>query len=326
MIKGVAELLTALRPSNVDMRDAFFDELYEIATQDRNVLLLTDDMGAFSLEKFKKNIGSQYFNIGIAEQNIVTVAAGLALGGKIPFIYGISTFMTMRCFEQIRVDLCCMNLPVTIVGSGSGYTYGSDGPTHHATQDIAIMRALPEMTIYNPSDFVMTASLTRIAHKVPGPKYIRIEKGILPQIYNNRQDFSEGFEVLKSGRDLIIVSTGFMVHQALKVVDGLTEQSIDAGVIDLYRVKPVNIKSLLSALNPTKRIVTLEEHSAIGGIGSILSEILMDKGRVVPLKRVALPDRYCYEYGNRDWLLTYDGLDVPSVVKTVLGWLEHTAV
>ena len=158
------------------MRDAFFDELYEIAASDPDVLLLTDDQGAFGLERIKRELEGQYFNVGIAEQNLVSVAAGLALGGKRPFIYGISTFMTMRCFEQINVDLCCHKLPVTIVGSGAGYMYSGDGPTHHATQDIGILRTLPGMNIFSPSDAVMTAKLARIAHESAGPNYIRIEK------------------------------------------------------------------------------------------------------------------------------------------------------
>lgn len=311
--------------SGVDMRDAFFDELYNIAAKDRNVVMLTDDMGALTLEKFKKDMSSQYFNIGVAEQNLVSVAAGLALGGKRPFIYGISTFMTMRCYEHIKVDLCCMDLPVTIIGSGAGYTYGSDGPTHHATQDVAIMRVLPGMTILNPSDSTMTSAMARMAYRIQGPKYIRIEKGILPRLYKDQHDFSKGFETIKSGNDLVIVSTGVLVHRALKVAANLSQRSIDAGVIDLYRIKPVDTDSLISTLERAKRIVTMEEHSIIGGIGSLVSEILADKGRMLPIKRIALPDQYCYEYGDREWLLAYEALDEDSVTKKVLAWIKSTS-
>ena len=279
-------------------------------------------MGAFSLEKFKQNISRQYINIGIAEQNMVAVAAGLALGGKVPFLYGISTFMTMRCFEQIKVDLCCMNLPVTIVGSGPGYTYGSDGPTHHATQDIAIMRVLPEMTILNPSDAVMAAASVSLAYKNLGPTYIRLEKGILPRLYDDDQDFDHGFEVLKEGCDLIILSTGVMVHRALRVADALYKHSIDAGVIDVYRLKPVNTDSLLSVLSGSSRLVTLEETSVIGGLGSLISELLTAEGKVMSLKVLAAPDQHVYEYGDRDWLHSRYGLDVNGLTGTILKWLR----
>ena len=315
-----------LRPSNIDMRDAFFDTLYEIAAGDPDVLLLTDDQGAFGVERIKRELEGQYFNVGIAEQNLVSVAAGLALGGKRPFIYGISTFMTMRCCEQINVDLCCLDLPVTIVASGAGYTYSGDGPTHHAIQDIAILRSLPKMSILSPSDAVMTSKLARIAYETGGPKYVRIEKGILPAIYDEGEDFSAGFEVLRTGGDLVIVSTGVMVSRVLEVADKLAERSVNVGVVDLYRVKPIDTSSLLAVLSRVDRVVTVEEHSIVGGIGSIIAEGLADAGRPTPLKRIALPDRHCYQYGSREWLHSRNGLDTDSITRTILEWVQSSVV
>jgi transketolase len=312
-----------VKPFGLDMRDAFFDALYDLAVDDRKLVLITDDQGAFSLEKFKKDLRCQYINAGIAEQNIVSVATGLALGGKRPFLYGICTFMTMRCYEQIRLDLCCMNLPVTIVGSGPGFTYGSDGPTHHATQDLAIMRALPEITVLNPSDDVMTAASVRLAHRNSGPTYVRLEKGVFPRLYDDvGHDFSEGYHVLLDGRELMIVSTGIMVHHALRVADELSNHSVDAGVIDLYRIKPVNSQSLLPAIERTQRLVTLEESSIIGGLGSLVAELLIDAGKTIPLKRLAVPDQHVYRYGPREWLHSEYGLDVDSLAEVILKWLR----
>lgn len=305
----------------IDLRDACFEELRTIAAADRSVIVLTDDMGAFALEQLKRELASQYFNMGIAEQNIVSVAAGLALGGKRPFIYGISTFVTMRCYEQIRVDLCCMNLPVTIIGSGAGFTYGSDGPTHHATQDVAIMRALPEMTIYNPSDAVLTAGVVRRAYEDPGPKYIRIEKGVLPRLYNGGQDFRRGFAILKTGRDMMLAATGFMVHKAARVSEELRQHGLDVGVLDLYRIKPVDAKALWEALRPARRLAILEEHSLIGGVSSLLCEMQADEDPRRPILRFGLPDTHCYEYGNREWMLTRHGLDVETVTARLLEWV-----
>ena len=308
----------------VDMRDAFFEELNRLASEDRNLLLLTDDQGAFALDWMRENLAEQYFNVGIAEQNLISVAAGLALGGKLPFVYGIATFMTMRCYEQIRNDLCCMNLPVTIVASGPGYTYGADGPTHHATQDVAIMRALPGMTILNPSDAVSTSHLIRLAYQQPGPKYIRIEKGTLGRIYDDGHDFSAGFEELLRGTDLMIISTGVMVHRALRVAEELSRHKVDASVIDMYQLKPVDGDALMVAVGDSSRIVTLEEHSVIGGLGSLVCDFLVDRGRQMPMKRFGLPDQFVYEYGDREWLQALNGLDVASIVRDILAWLSKS--
>ena len=311
-----------MKVSDVDVRDAFFDRVYCLAQKDRNIVFLTDDMGAYSLDAFKKNLPDQFINVGVAEQNMISVAAGLALGGKKVFAYGIAPFITMRCYEQIKVDLCCMNLPVTIVSVGAGYTYGSDGPTHHAIHDIAIMRSLPEMTILNPSDAAMTAVCAEISYKNNSPCYVRIERGKLPQIYDNHgNDFSEGLKCLKSGADITIIATGEMVHRAFKVAERLAQYSIDAGVIDFYRIKPVNENLLIKFLNHSKKVTTIEENSIIGGIGTIVSEVLSDNNKQIPLKRLAVNDYHCYKYGDREWLNALAGLDEDSIVKKILDWI-----
>lgn len=308
--------------SDIDIRDAFFNEVYAIALKDPNVIFLTADMGAFSLNAFKKDLSSQYINVGVAEQNLISIAAGLALGGKKVFVYSIAPFVTQRCYEQIKIDLSCMRLPVTIIGSGPGITYNSDGPTHHAIQDMAIMRALPEMMILNPSDPATATAAARISYKNDGPVYVRIDKGKLPLLYDNEEDFSDGLALLKKGRDLMLITTGIMVHQAFKVVDELAKHFIDAGIIDLYRIKPINEELLLSVIEKSNRIVTLEEHSIIGGIGSAICEILVDRGKVLPLKRIAIADKNCVGYGDREWMHSFYGLDVNSITKTILDWQQ----
>lgn len=171
---------TALNLSEINIRDAFFDEVYTIAGGDKSVIFLTADMDAHSLGKFRKDLPSQYFNVGVAEQNMVSVAAGLALGGKKVFIYSVASFVTQRCYEQVKVDLCGMHLPVTLIGSGPGITYSSDGPTHHAVQDIANMRALPGITILSPADSSTAAAAARLAYRDKGTVYVRLDKGKLP--------------------------------------------------------------------------------------------------------------------------------------------------
>lgn len=251
---------------------------------------------------------------------MVSVAAGLALGGKKVFIYAIAPFITQRCYEQIKIDLCCMRLPVTVIGVGAGIAYNSDGPTHHATQDIAVMRALEGITIINPSDPVTSASAASLSYKENNPVYIRIDKGKWPFLYDEKQDFADGLALLRQGGDILIVSTGLTVHRALKVAEELSMHSIDAGVLDMYRIKPVNVELLLGVIGQSKQVVTLEEHSVAGGIGSIISEILTDKGAALPLKRIGISEKTCSGYGDRDWMHSFYGLDVDGITEQILNW------
>jgi len=310
-----------MKISDVDMRDAFFDEVYKIAKGDPCVIFITADMGAHSLVRFKNDLPEQYINVGVAEQNMVSIAAGLALGGKTVFIYSIVPFVTMRCYEQIKIDLCCMNLPVTIIGAGAGLTYGSDGPTHHAIHDVAVMRTLPEITILNPSDSTMTQAFARISYEAASPVYIRIEKGILPLIYQQKNgDFSDGLAEIKSGDDLTIIATGIMVHHAVKVAEILSQHSVSAGVVDLYRIKPLNADLLLRLADKSKCLVTLEESAITGGMGSAVTEVLSDNSRTIPLKRIAIPDMHCFNAGSRESLQALYGLDTESIVKSIVDW------
>lgn len=304
----------------ISMRDALFDRLYEIAKKDRNVLIVSADMGAPSLDKFREDLSGQFINVGIAEQNMVTVATGLALSGKKIFAYAIMPFATARCFELIKVDFSLMNVPVTVVGVGTGFSYDDSGPTHHSTEDITIMRVLPNMTVLSPSDSVMAAEFAEMVCKISGPSYIRLDRAVLPLIYSKNQDFSKGLSVLKPGKDIWIIGTGNMVHRALEVANELTNYSIDAGVVDLYRLKPVNVELLLETIGEPKGLVTLEEHLLAGGLGSIIAEILLDNDKTIPLKRIGVQDKYYYAYGGRNHIQRLCGLDRDSIIKTLLEW------
>jgi transketolase len=312
---------TRLAPVSRDVRDAFFETVLEIACSDSSVMVLTVDQGAFALDEFRRRLPDQYINLGIAEQNAIAAASGLAMSGMKPFVYGISAFMSLRCYEQIKLDICAMRAPVTIVGTGPGYTYGSDGPTHHSTSDVAILRALPDIAIYNPCDAASTEAAAREAYRSSGPKFVRLEKGTLPSVYDAGTNFSHGFSELMPGNDVLIVTTGWMVHTCRQVVAELAGAGIKAGLVDLYRIKPVAEDRLAKALGRSKRIVTVEEHSIVGGIGSLVAELLVDRGSRQRLKRLALPDRHQYEYGPREWLLARSGLDAASLTSTVRAWL-----
>ena len=304
-----------------DPRDAVFEELYNIAAQDERVILLTTDTGAFKFKDFKNNLPRQFINVGIAEQNAMSVAAGLTTTGKKVFVFGISSFVTLRCYEQIKVDICCMNLPVTILGMGTGYGYSYDGPTHHITQDISIIRALPGITIWSPSDCTMTAVAVHLAYQNNGPSYIRIDKGPLKEIYDpENPDFSDGLSTPLAGKDLMIVATGPMVTQAFKVSDELTIKGVEAGIIDFYRLKPANETLFVESVKDAKRVVTLEEHTICGGFGDMVCAIMAENNIFVPVKRIGIPDNYHLELGTREWVRALDGLDVAGITNTILEW------
>lgn len=303
--------------ASIDMRDAFFDELYEIARKDRNIIFMTADMGAYSLDRFKKDLPAQYINVGISEQNLVSVAAGLALSGKNVFIYALASFITQRCYEQVRIDLCEMNLPVTLIGSGPGITYSNDGPTHHAVEDVAIMKVLPNMTILSPCDAPSTAAAARTSIESDGPVYVRLDKGSPPSIHLGITDFSDGMSILKEGRDLMIIATGIMVHRAVALAEGLLDYSIDAGVADFYRIKPLNDDLLLKIVTAHSMVVTIEENSIIGGIGSSICEFVMDHGINLSLVRFALDEHASDLYGSRDWMHARHGLDQHSIADQI---------
>lgn len=305
-----------------DTRDATFEELYQIALADSRVIVLTGDTGALMFQEFKKNIPKQFFNVGIAEQNAMSVAAGLALTDRHVFVFGITSFVTLRCLEQIKIDICSMGLPVTILGMGTGYAYSSDGPTHHVTEDVSVMRSLSGITIWSPSDYAMTAQIVHLAYQTPGPSFIRIDKGPFTPIYDNTShDFNDGLAVLKPGKDVMIVATGIMVNQALQVAEELKKHKVQAGVIDLYRLKPVNKKLLVKTIGE-KRVITLEEHMISGGLGSIVQEVLSESEIYNPVKVFGIRDIYRSEIGSREMLRTLDGLDVPSISRATLQWMR----
>ncbi len=304
------------------MRDAFFDTLYDLARKDPNVVLVDADMGAPSLDKFRKDLPAQFINVGIAEQNAISVASGLAFEGKKAFAYAIAPFITLRCYEQIKVNMCSMKIPVTVVGVGAGFSYEDSGPTHHTTEDIAIMRALPNITIINATDNTMASKCAEIAYNSNDPMYVRLDREPLPVIYDKKETFEDGVSCLKKGKDICIVSTGNMVHKALEVADILKKEMLDVSVVDLYRLKPVNKELLLKYINQSERAVTLEEHLIDGGLGSIVAEVFVDNNVTIPMKRIAIPDKYCYTYGGREAIRRTIDLDTESVVKTILNFAD----
>jgi len=310
-----------MKISVVQMRDAFISKLYEYAKKNSDIIYVSNDQGAISLDKFRSDIPNQFINAGVSEQNIISTATGLSLGGKKVYIYSIASFITLRCFEQIKLDLCAMNTPITIIGVGACYSYSYDGPTHHATEDISIMRSLPNMEIYSPSDSNTARGLVDISMKSSSPIYIRLDREKLPILYNEKDDFSIGFKSIKNGKDICILATGIMTHVALDVAEELKKENLDTKVIDIYRLKPINIKELVKEIIDIKKIITLEEHSINGGLGSIIAEIFADFNVKKELKRIGIEDKFLFAYGSRKKLHIDSGIDKKSIIKKIKEWI-----
>ena len=317
----------SVKSVSLDIRDAFFNRLYDIARSDGNVMFLTADMGALSLEKFKTDLPGQYINVGVAEQNLVSVAAGLSLAGKRVFIYAIAPFITQRCYEQIKVDLCGMRLPVTIIGVGAGITYGSDGATHHAIQDVANISALPNVTILNPCDAFGAIAAADEGYRSAGPVYVRLDKGNPPMLYKDRQQCDAGVAEILTGRDITIIATGFMTHRALEVAELLADTSVDAGVLDVYRLKPLNKQFLTQLCMDYRGIVVLEEHVNDGGLGSMVDRILLENGLGnIPRRWFGLMEESVNGYGSREWMHRAHKLDAPALCSSISQWVQTSKI
>jgi transketolase len=300
-------------------RDAFWNTVYHSAKLDRNIVVVTADMGAPALDRIRRDLAGQFVNVGIAEQNAITLAAGLVLTGKNVFTCAIAPFITLRCLEQIRVEGAIMRIPINLVGVGAGFGYEDSGPTHHLIEDIAVMRAFPNITLHSITDNLMAKYVAKkLCATSTNANYVRLDRRTFPDIYTQDTDFSKGFSVVKQGTDAYIFATGCMVHTALDITKQLKKSGVSIGVVDVFTL-PIDGKSLAPIVRKMKKIVTLEEHFMAGGFGSAIGEFLNDHEINIPYKRLGLPmDRgYCYEYGGRETIREYYGLDKRSLTKKI---------
>ena len=299
------------------MRTAFIETLTEMAAKDQRINLVVGDLGFGVVMKFAKQFPKQFLNAGVAEQNMTGIAAGLAMTGKIVFTYSIANFPTIRCLEQIRNDVCYRNANVIVVAVGGGFSYGALGMTHHATEDIAIMRALPEMQVVAPGDPLETVEATKAVAVGIGPVYLRLGRAGEPVVHQGPISWSFGKALtVREGKVLTLISTGAMLATATSVADSLAEQGIEICILSMHTVKPVDTNAIVSAARATRRIVTLEEHSVIGGLGSAVAEVLCDSR--IPgfqLYRIGLPSRFSKAVGDQEYLRKLAGLDVESVTN-----------
>jgi len=301
------------------VRTAFIKTLIQQARVDKRIFLLVGDLGYSVVEPFAQEFPYRFINVGVAEQNMTGIATGLALSGKIVFTYSIANFPTLRCLEQIRNDVCYHNASVKIVAVGGGFSYGAQGMTHHATEDLAVMRALPNMTVVAPGDPMETSLATRALIEWSGPCYLRLGKAQEPAVHKTSPNFQIGKAiVVREGSDATLIATGGMLYNATQAAEQLAQQGIQAHVLSMHTLKPLDTEAVLAAAQETKAIVTVEEHSVIGGLGSAVAEVLAESGNSqITFKRMGIKDTFCLEVGSQEYLRAIYGLSVEGIVKVV---------
>lgn len=304
------------------MRTAYLDTLYELAQNDRRVYALISDNGAIVYDKYRRDLPEQYLNLGISEANMVGMAAGMANCGKIPFAYTIGAFLAYRAFEFIRNDVCLQNQNVKIVGTGAGEVYSTLGSTHHSTEDLGGLRALPNLVIICPASPLEVRKAVKAAYKYEGPVYLRLGTNGETEIYERDYDFQIGQAVvLKEGSDVTLIGTGSILKDLLDVSERLRIEGINASVIDIHTIKPIDRETIIRAVDETGKIVTVEDHNITGGLGSAVAEVIAEYGKNVVFRRLGLKD-FSTGYGIYADVKYNNGIgitDLLSCVREVVG-------
>jgi len=307
------------------MRKTCLDQVYELALTDPRIFFVGSDLGYETLKQFKNQMPDRFFMEGVSEQNLIGISAGMAMEGKIVYANTIATFLSRRCFEQIVLDMALHHVNVRLIANGGGLVYAPLGPTHLAIDDIAILRAVPNMTIVAPCDAEEMKRLMPLTVDYPGPMYIRIAKGGDPIVSSNRIPFKIGKAIpVREGGDALIVTTGITLGAALKAADVLAKEGITAAILHMPTIKPLDKETLLSYVRQTSVVVTIEEHSVIGGLGSAVAEAVLEANfdSVKNFKRIGIPDVFPSSYGTQDDLMKLYGITADNlcvVIKQLMG-------
>jgi transketolase len=305
------------------LRDAFVKKLNELAREDKSIFFITADLGFGVFDEFSKKFPNQYLNVGVAEQNMVGIATGLALEGRKVFTYSIANFATLRCLEQIRNDAAYHEVNLTIVASGGGFTYGALGMSHHATEDISIMRSIPNLQVVSPCTAWETYHATDYLSKINGVSYLRIEKGGIQSPPNKSTSFELGKAIeMQSGKNITIIGTGGIIVDCLKAADLLKQNGLSAQVISMHSIKPLDEACIKECARKNKHIITVEEHNKIGGLGSAVSEIIAQNNLDCNLKVIALEDTFSSVVGSQEFLRSYYKLDSKTIFQEALKLIK----
>jgi transketolase len=306
------------------VREHFVRTLWSLAAKDQRIILITGDLGFGVLDKFSTDYPRQYLNVGVAEQNMTGVATGLALTGRIVFTYSIGNFPTLRCLEQIRNDACYHDANVKIVAVGGGFSYGSLGISHHATEDLSIMRSLPHITIFSPGDHWEAEQATEALVTTPGTCYLRLDKSAARPTTRPGEIFLPGkARIVREGSALTLFATGGILGVALDAADMLASEGVDCRIVSVHTIKPFDADAVLAACRDTGGIITVEEHTLDGGLGSLVAETCLDAG-VMPraFHRIGLRAGFSSIVGSQDFLRQSYGMDANAIVSAIRSVLS----
>lgn len=308
------------------MRTAFFETLIELAAVDDRIELVVADLGFGAVEEFAGRYPDRFLNVGVAEQNMTGVATGLALTGSRVFTYSIANFPTLRCLEQVRNDVCYHHADVKIVSVGGGLGYGPLGFTHHASEDLAILRALPGLAVAAPGDPFEAAALAHTMGTTPGPAYLRLNRNGEPRVHAGPISLPPGKSItLAEGGDLSIIVTGSLLATALDAASILSKSGLSVRVVSMPWLAPLDVDTILNAAGTTSLVVTLEEHSVTGGLGGAVAEVVSGMDERCPVMRLGLPSTFISEVGTQEHLRAVLGLDPVSVARRVLDRIDSLA-
>ncbi len=306
------------------MRDAFIKSLSEIAKTDPRILLITGDLGFCVLDEFAKNYPNQFLNAGVAEQNMTGLATGLALEGRIVFTYSIANFPVMRCLEQIRNDICYHNANVKIISVGGGFSYGALGVSHHATEDISIMRAMPNMTTVVPGDLWEASESAKALINTEGACYLRLDKSHAPRTQEKENKFELGkSRCLVEGKDLTLISSGGILGVTLEAAKQLKKKGINCRVVSMHTLNPLDEEAIISAAEETGGIITVEEQTVQGGLGGAVAETCLEKGSPPKLfYRIGIRSGLTSIAGTQDYLRRIHDMDENAIVSNAVRLIE----
>lgn len=300
------------------MRNSYKNTIYELMQQNPQIIVVFADSGTEEHDLVRRDMPDRIIECGIAEANAIGVAAGLASCGFTPIVYGMGAFLAYRAFEFIRNDVCVQNRNVKIVGSGGGIGYNNLGPTHHTTEDIAVMTALPNMCVLSPATPLEVKPVMQQAVAYNGPVYIRFGKAYEEEVFAEVPSFEIGkASVLREGTDVSIFVTGSMIADAVKSADLLSQENISVQIINVASLKPIDKDAIIQAARKTRRILVVEEHNYFGGLRSLIADILAESGISVSFQSIGFRDEYCFEYGWRQEIRKKLGISVDGIINTV---------
>jgi len=298
------------------MRNTCLNEVYRLAQDNKNIIFVGSDLGAGTLSNMSNDLPDQFIMEGISEQHIIGMSAGLAMEGFTPYVNSIAPFLTRRCYEQILVDLCLHDLPVRLIANGGGVVYAPLGPTHLAIEDIAILRAIPNMTIIAPCDADEMLRLMPKTVDYPHPMYIRLAKGGDEIISKDIDGFEIGKAIiLREPGDGLFVTTGVMTQKAMEAANQLSDEGMECGVLHMHTIKPLDEEALSNLIPKVQAVVVVEEHIRTGGLGSAVLEFCSDSlpADTSKIRRIGIPDKFSDKYGSQEELLEYWGISVKSI-------------